>query len=424
VGIKPRVLTVSVACALDLASFAASCGQCSQSIQSLRAEGKLWDAILLAFLGDADRDVWTREQDRLVQRWQETLRSGGKQVWHTEFAERFSGVFWSSPLPDSEKVDYRVTPDGVLVAIFEKIFPGVHDITEVIEEINTLERDTQKRLVRFLLHLFSGASVGGSLLSTVGPHDHKRIKITEQRVAGVTHIHTLVVIKDFVNGSGDRAVPLPEVAESPELAGILNRAPWYEAYGTRLIPKMRQMEFGYRADELYLVDRNSTLVVGSKFYAADTLVLYRHEILLAIAHLLSRLALLSEFLRTLRSSTHLWPPRASDPAATLQATLDARGALVLIIESLEITGLIRQGFMRLYFDRLLTELALNRAVLRAERWLELAERVALPASIRSSELSLALESRNNRLQTVGIFIAAVALLVSVALQVLQIAVMR
>jgi hypothetical protein len=442
VGIKPRLLTVSVACALDLASFTASCEQCSQSIQSLRAEGKLWDAILLAFLGDAERGTWRRERDRLVRRWQETLRSGGKQVWLTEFAERFSGLFQGSPFSDSgarswyrgcaddgardtfEKADYRVTPDGALAAVFEETLPGTYDVTEVIEAINNLERDAPKRLVGFLLYLFSSPAIRGGLLSTVGPHDHKRVKITEQRVAGATHIHTLVVIKDFVNASEDRAVPLSEVAESPELAGILNRAPWYEAYGTRLIPRMRQMEFGYRADELYLVDRSSTLVVGARFYAADTLVLYRHELLLAITHLLSRLALLSEFLKTLRSSTRLWPVRVSDPAATLQATLDARGVLVLIIESLEITGLIRHGFTRLYFDRLLTELAINRAVLRAERWLELAERVALPASIRSSQLSLALESRNNRLQTVGIFIAAVALLVSVALQVLQIVVMR
>jgi hypothetical protein len=442
---KPRHLTISVVCALDLASLAAFCEGCSLAVQRLRAEGKLWAHLLSALVVKNDGGGWQPEQDRMVRRWQQTLRSGGKQVWSHEFADRFAALFKHDdqsltlgrqvPLAKHEGAgdharggfdvaDYRITPDGVLAGVFEVIYPYVFGVATIIEEINLLERDAQRALVNFILYFLTSPAEGGRLLSMVGPHDHQRIRVTEQWVANVVQVHSLIVIKEFVEEPAGTAIPLTRVAESPELAGILNRAPWYEKYGTRLIPRIKEMEIGYRADELYLVDRNATIVVGERFYANDTLVLYRHELLLAIIHLLSRLAFLSQFLRMLRGSAHLQPSRVTDPATTLQATLDARSVLVLIIESLEINSLIRHGFTRLYVDRLSREMAISTVVLGAERWLELAERVALPASIRSSQLSLDLESRNNRLQTVGIFVAAIALLVSVGLQVLQMVIAR
>jgi hypothetical protein len=440
--LKARDLTVSIVTAVDLASLASACRGCGATVKTKRANEALWPCLDAAAAPGDHGSAWTLERHDWERRWKDTVRAGGKRVWAPSFADIFSPLrsngdhitvsgesvsvgggleFAFAPRRKGRlvAVEYRLTRDGVIVGLFDVELEGNYAVPEVIKLLDQLEAAARNTTMEFIVGLLSGA-FGHKLYSMVGSHDHVRPLVHISAAPDTCLTHSLVVIREFVHVDTLAAAPLSLVGRSPELAGIVNRAPWYRAFGVRLAKRLREKEFGYREDEIYIVDRNTTVVVNARFYAADTLVYYRRELELAVIHCLSRLAIVSELLRSIRIDLRVYPHAITEPALVLASALEARSTLVQLMESVEIGPLIRQGFLRLFVGRLTTELGLRGMVSTANGWLDLAERTAMPASLRSAELSVLVGARNNRLQAIAIMIAAVALVLSAALQIFDI----
>ena len=80
--------------------------------------------------------------------------------------------------------------------------------------------------------------------------------------------------------------------ENGIIPGILNKSSWFEKYGRRYIRKIKHKNIGYRKDEVYITDKDSSLVILSDYWDDEKpLKEYIKDLMLATEMQLSKVGI-------------------------------------------------------------------------------------------------------------------------------------
>jgi hypothetical protein len=427
---------------IDLADILSSAMDDQRRLQEKRASEQLWTALVDCLVANNSHfGQWVDEADRISHRMESADRKGGKAVWQRRFLSLHSplllvnheygllvsghktrdgneidpsgGRYRSAFLQD---VNYRLTREGVLVATYEVDFRApLYEISEVIGELTVLREDSFTTLQRFVADYFGDQQRRSLLGRATGlSFDVGRV-FDKAAIAQATHFHSLVVVEGFLErtDTGYGTVPLAQVVNSRELAGILNEAHWYDAYSDAYREHLAAKQFGYRADEIYIIERRTTVIVAARCWMDDPLVYYRQDLQLVIEHHIAALALLMQQLAFYREYSEIRLIEAHEPVPVLPLVLAARSNLTLLNESLDFTSLVRHGFTRLFAQQLRHEMEFERALdALTQRVANMGEAIDLKSSVQSAQAALALASRNNLLQTLAVVLAILAVIIS------------
>jgi hypothetical protein len=206
------------------------------------------------------------------------------------------------------------------------------------------------------------------------------------------------------------------VVRSPELAGILNEARWYASYDPVYCEHVAAKQFGYRRDEIYVIDRRTTVIVAERCWGDDPMAFFRQDLHLVVGHHVAAIALLMQQLAFFRDYSEARLIEAHEPLQVLPLVLAARSNLTLLHESLDFASLVRHGFTRLFAQQLRHEMELDRALdALTQRVADMGEAIMLKSSVQSARASLAQASRNNMLQVLAVILALVALILTIVL---------
>jgi hypothetical protein len=427
---------------IDLAAILSLSMDDQRLLQEQRASEKLWSALAGCLTGNGEFGQWIDEAPRIVQRMIKAERMGGKEVWQRRFLNRHSplllvnhnyGLHVSGrdlPLQSNldptgaryrsaylHGVDYRLTRDGVLVATYEADFSAPpYSIPEVITALTIFREDSFETLKQFIAEFFGDQRRRKLLAKATGLslRDDPKAEKGNETVAEGAHFHSLVVIEGFSDPSSGGRADIDRVLTSRELAGILNEAAWYAHYSASYCANIAERQFGYRGDEIYVIDRRSTVIVAQRYWDDDPLTYYRLDVQLAIEHHIAGIALLMQQLAFFREYEEVRPVEARDPFQTLPLVLAARSNLTLMHEYLDFTSLVRHGFTRRFARHLRHEMEFERALgALTQRISDMSEAINLKSSVQSARTSLTRASRNNQLQTTAVVLAILALVVAI-----------
>lgn len=428
---------------IDLADILSSDKNDQRRLQETRASEELWDGLVTCLARHKDEfGQWVDEAARIEQRMESAERRGGKAIWQRRFLSRHSPLLMinhnhgllvsgrtlhhrNSLDPSGaryknaylEEVNYRLTREGVLVVTFEADFRGSdYSVLEVITSLSRLREDSFSTLRQFLADYFGDPWRRRLLGEASG------LTLTGQRVfekdavAEATHFHSLVFIEGFQDRSTGATVQLNQVVRSQEIAGILNEAHWYAYYSTDYCNQQADKQFGYRADEIYLIERRTTVIVAERCWLDDPMVHYHQDLQLLISHHVAAIALLMQQLAFFREYDEVRLIESHDPVPALPLVLAARSNLTLLNESLDFTSLVRHGFSRLFAKRLRQEMEFEHALdALTHRVADMGEAIALKSSVQSANSALQRASRNNFLQAIAVVIALAAVVLAVVL---------
>lgn len=430
---------------IDLAHILSSAMDDQRRLQEKRASEELWEALVECLAtNDGHFGQWVDEADRIVQRMDAAERKGGKAVWQGRFLSLHSPLLLvnhnyglvvsghntrdGNRLDPSgaryrsafvQEVNYRLTREGVLVATYEVDFRAdTYSVDEVITALNDVREDSFATLQRFLRDFFGDPQRRALLGSATGLSLTGGRVFDKHAISEATHFHSLVMIEGFCEESADgyASVSLDRVVRSRELAGILNEAHWYPSYSTDYCSHLAAKQFGYRADEIYVIERRTTVIVAGRCWQDDPFVHYRHDLQLVIEHHIAAIALLMQQLAFFREYAEVRLIELHDPVPVLPLVLAARSNLTLLNESLDFTTLVRHGFTRLFAQQLRHEMEFQRALgALTQRVTNMGEAIALKSSVQSASAALARASRNNLLQALAVVLALVAVIVTIVL---------
>jgi hypothetical protein len=213
--------------------------------------------------------------------------------------------------------------------------------------------------------------------------------------------HQMLFIREVLDGDLARVEPR-KLSRSKEIAGLLNRASWYERYNGSYLSGLATKEIGYRNDEMYLTDRDATLIVLDGFWHdGDPLRHYMGDLLLGIEFHLGKQAFLHG---QLEYSKGLYSVGAGGAdGGSVSSVLRSRAILSSVYESLNFSVLISHGFTRRFISGVRSESELDNALADVERRISnLSLAVELRAAIDASHQELTLQAASNSLQQASI----------------------
>lgn len=339
----------------------------------------------------------------LEERLSQAARQGGKAIWSEGFIADFAGLLATqSPVPEMRpdacgptRVEFRLTPDGVLVGSFEYEAKAGMRTSEAIALLNTVRHRTIGEFLMYC-HRTYGTSLTSANIFSYG----------------------LVEIEKFLDSSGN-SVPISEMLVQPDLVGIANRTTWYQSYKPAYIDSVMEKSLSYRNDELYVVDRQSCVIICEQFWMSGTLALYRHDLALMVSHLLSRLALLKTIQDLVHHSLNVYEIRRAETANSLRRALESRLALTSIQDSLDLARYVNQNFMREFGQQVASELgATALAPKLAARVDQAVSEIGMLDAVEATTRSASLSAKNNRLMACAVALAVLTIIVTVALGVL------
>lgn len=452
--------TVAVVFAIDISSLVAGDLPQQQRLQRQRSTGELCQSLRACF-GDGDNAFgeWVNESARIRDRMDRVDREGGIRVWSRRFLDNHSPMLQTNHnhalavdrrvIHEDGRLDpsgrryrrrtffrgvgYRVTPEGAVVGTYQADFLDDvgYAVPEVIEALHHFREDALDSFRNYLRDFFGNPRRRRLLLLHTGLSFDRFDALATDEVETLVRRHQLLFIRGFWQ-SADRGrdrqrASLATVLRSGELAGILTEAPWYHAYGTRYLDKIRDKEIGHRGDEIYVVGHHSTVVVAERYWRnlynepapdageahrrppaeRDPLYWYQADLLTMVEHQLSRLALLRQQVTFFRDRSAHQPLEAERPADALPLVLDGRANLTQISESLDFISLCRHGFTREVASLLRREMGLDEQLDAVRRRIDdMSAAINLKSSVTSAHTE-------NNIQRLALLISVMALLVSV-----------
>jgi hypothetical protein len=433
--------------AIDLTDLLAPKVEDQRALQESRASETLWPA-LSACLQENEPlfGQWVDENDRIRRRMDQASQTGGKAIWQRRYLNQHSPLIMVNHnhglsisghskrdgvnLDPSgaryrqafvESVDYRLTREGVLVSTYDVDFrAATYTIPAVIEALTKLREDSFATLHQFVKDYFGEPRRLARICKATGLQlDRAQVEDAES-VAEAAYYHSLVAIERFVYETDAGVltpVTLDNVVQSRELAGVLNEAWWYAHYGDPYCSHLAAKEFGYREDEIYVIERRTSVIVADRCWKDDPMIHYRHDIQLIIQHHVAAIALLMQQIAFFREYDEVRPIETHDPVRVLPLVLAARSNLTLLNESLDFSALVRHGFSRLFAQQLRHEMDFDQALeALSQRVADMGEAVALKSSVQSADASLQRASRNNFLQALAVVLAVAAVIVTLVLR--------
>lgn len=405
-------------CAIDLGYLVAedSDQKQLQKLRSLRSVSQI-------FLdGNARNDLFINpvfETGELKRRADEAAGKKGKRVWsklflddHAPiiFEERVGEKFSDSGVEKNAvyKVDasgtpvqfkycgcnLRVTRSGTLLMTFEflnQLKEGI-PVGTATYALKALEDEVFlgfKWKIDRVLKDWSQPKSCLSKLEVTALSDFDSLGET-LRTASMQHL--AIFIEGFIDKDGEL---LPTETDDAirnqvgkELLGILNKADWYEKYSKAFVEDTFRKNVGYRRDEIYITDKNVTLVYLKDYWVpGNALELYMPGLVLVIAMQIACHAFLHFFqthiqkktISPLRSRSSTWNEEELD---SVDLILKSRNILQLAEEALDVSSMISHGFARRVARQLMDERHVHQYLERIRsRTTNLSDAIALKTSV-------------------------------------------
>lgn len=396
--------------AVDLGDYLGVSDSSIESLQEVRASGGLLPVYESGLTG---KDGYKSQAAAIIKDAAEAVAKGGKAVWSDTFIK--TRAAWLTPFPDSfqlgpeqlringkmERVDGSLTgwefdtiraylsPDGVvsLTVSFRQEQPlGLGD---AIQNLRVLRGYAKKMFSQHATALVSDGSAVRSVLESHG------FAPGSEPIAEKVRSHRSLFVESFQCPS-QRFCDAHRVRDNPAVAGLMNLATWYDTYHDQYRERLASKEFGYRSNELYLVDRDTTLCVQEGFWKAeDPLHLYMGNVLQAMEYHVALQALLRGQLQYARK---LYSTSTSSESilSSVEGVRRSRAILSGAYESLNYSVLVLHGFTRRLLRGLDEESEIAGILEDVERRVEnVSDAVSLQASVTTSQTSEKLQEFGN-----------------------------
>ena len=467
--------------AIDLAALVARPIEDRRTLQRLRAEDTLFLRLRESLIGTIPG--CSDEAEKIRTRMTESLRLGGKAVWTDQFLERYSPIRLpvppnltqnDRPVPLNERLSddpnsplhflrfqdhaLKMFRDGTISYTVQVSFddhisrrnggerkpPATVDqaisrltaLSDLLAENFRIALADLIRSNQFRTAIANGVESQGDRLELI-----PESKLHASDLRRLSKEHTAIFVENFFDGrmgstlssvtdeSAERArVELRNVVTSSSLAGLLNTATWYESYDRRYIQGLQRKEIGYRDDEIYISDGDSTVISARGFWkegtaesgTADPLSRYKLDIVLAIQYNVACLAYCGSTLAYYQTHPDVSNLENDRPLDALPHVIDGRAILSHLDQTLDLALLVDQGFMRVFIHRLREELGVEASVAFIRQRVEDGSTsVGLKSAVLSAEntskdsLHAALE--NNQIQRTIRVWAIIAIIVAISI---------
>jgi hypothetical protein len=391
-------------------------------LQGQRARDQYWEGLAEQVCRDSR---WASERDSIKNRMARSKQLRGKQVWTDSFLDRFCPLVYDHDLKFSTddreiSTNNRLSPnpanplhhvvfvsarmkmfrDATLIytvglSFDDRIDSTVGDASrrapcttlEAIQRLKALDGPLSRNFTRALRILTNDTHFRTAVSTLRSTNDERGLEMMEasrldEHLLGVkSREHRILLVENsydqdeaarlFAEGKDLREskVSTTTILKSPSLAGLINDATWYRNYGQRYVDQLASKEIGYKADEIYLTDRTATFIEAEGFWheesetgPADSLTLYKYDLIQAVEYNLSRLAFLASMLDYFQKHPDVHGLENREPGEVLQYVIGGRSILALIEESLDLTLLVNHGFTRVFIARLRREMAFDSVV--------------------------------------------------------------
>jgi len=364
-----------------------------ERLQDLRALGELQDELQKVFIGKGVTAGHFRDpilEERFIKdRAKSSIRIGGKNIWSELFFEKQAPILFVTEsehylcenyrVKDGDHVEIRddklqnikvifkgcklrMFPDGILSISYE--FDSDFDskelsVDELIPYLLKLEGMTLDGYVQNLQLIVDNWSDKEHPINKLQLNIRESKEIDDSFVKSSTVKHEFIFVEKLVDKSDDDRTPLcvEKITEQYLLLGLLNKAMWYKLYSEKYIKGVFSKNVGYRKDEIYLTDKNSTLVLLSDYWSDNNpLRYYIDDIVLAAQMQVTKIAYLAffhKYLRLASSSKDVLKDHSTKQAVKL--VIRSRSIITLVREIMEIDTLITHGFTRRFVHQLIDE---------------------------------------------------------------------
>ncbi len=427
--------------ALDVSSLVVDAVSELDLLQDLRARHELHRNL---------HSLWERHADfadlrhEIEERSNRAVGQGGKRVWTSVFLDDHTPT--NLPCGDHLHTDDRRIPrqadlrsvrqdlapwvfedsrsqlsrDGVIVNTTGFELRGSASIESVVRQLSHLQRAAYENFEHQTRALLAKETPFSRAFGSLKVNLRGEINREDVRA------HQVLFIREVLDGDLVRLEPR-KLRGSKEIAGLLNRASWYERYNSSYLSQLAAKEIGYRNDEIYLTDRDATLIVLDGFWHdGDPLRHYMGDLLLGIEFHLGKQAFLHGQLEYSKGLYSVDADVAN--GGSVSSVLRSRAILSSVYESLNFSVLISHGFTRRFIDGVSNESELDNALNDVQRRISnLSTAVELRAAVEASKqeqglqeasnslqkASISLQRASNRLALMGFVVALIAVGVSV-----------
>jgi len=413
-----------------------------ERLQELRAKGEIQESLIKVFVANAkDASAWVFkdpkiEQQKIKSRAEQAEKKKGKNIWSDLFFEKQVPI-WFMPkttfrhlVPSSnsdewgnklefERCEFRIFKEGILVFSYKFRNEQKHHrlaIDDMIDILAGLEERTTQSFVYGVIEMAEEWSQEVHPFQQLSLEFHKRDERLRSTIRTSSVQHSCI----FLEGLEKTEEGEFDINTQRFLLGMLNRTSWYKRYSERYIAETFEKDVGYRKDEIYLTDKDSTLILLKDYWdKRKPLRFYMDDLMLAIQLQVAKQAYLNFFLRYMQSSKYsqkmLIDP-SGDEAAEL--VLRARNILTLLQESTDIDSLVVHGFTRKFLERLVIELKIDKYLALIEsRIANISDAIQLKSARDINEQNIKLDQLNIRLAKYSVVFAGLALFLT-ALQVI------
>jgi len=461
--IKINRLEIYFLYAIDLGYLLIKGKKGRESLQLLRATGAIRSRLVEIFNGtkaEAGPFQNPKIEDIIQDRADQIKTHRGKNIWSDLFFEnqipiRFERIekfsdCWVKDINEQidlpswirfEKCEFRIFKEGVLVVSykFSRNETNLDNLTlpveKVIGDLKVLETITfdsfRIRIIKSIVRTWTSESHLFQQILKLSLRDPKTLDNTLLR-STVKHSCILLENLNGLHNKTSETFDSESLDEATQrlLLGILNRTNWYTKYSKRYITETFMKNVGYRKDEIYLTDKNSTLILLEEYWkSGNPIRWYMEDLILAIQLQIAKQAYLEFFLRYMQSNSYsqkILGDLSSDDAGkssddvvkssddAVKLVLQARNILILLQESTDINSLIIHGFTRKFLEKLVIELKMeNYLTLIKSRIANIDDAVQLKSARDIGKQSIILDKWNVQITRYGLVIAIVALFIEI-----------
>lgn len=426
--------------ALDLAAVFATEDD-RVRLADARGNGALWRTLCTPLIAQRS---FVPTEPHIRRRVENAEASRGKAVWSELFITFHSPLQRRELLPaatlesrplnigteiDSNRADapalflsdvqVALTRDAILLFRMAYDMPRQASCLKTIKSLAYLDRLTTANFERYLVQELPNGSISG-VLSTLGLSvDPALSRESGRRLSGLAMEYSFLLVSGFVNRSGD-PIPLSDVRQSPELAGVLHQSVWFGAYRPEYRAELDRTSLGTRNDEIYLIADHNFLAVQPGFWRGDDPLhkYYEPDLVLGLEFLLAKKALIATTLTYYQTDGNTaWRDRPK-----LDLVLQSRAILGSIRESVHLSPLVGHPFTRQLLERASEGLQLARDLALAEERIErISSSLELLAADVSAQAANNLAKRSGNWQIVAGAASVLAAAIGIILLVLQLA---
>lgn len=263
-------------------------------------------------------------------------------------------------------IQFQLVPDRVLNGGTERPLA----VSRAIELIEELDRVGALVFHSQLQAWLRGDEAQAAIRRLMGLEFNIEFRLTSDELKRRSKTHRLLFLETLFrfsasNSGASRFVDQVQVSPSEALdnvalAGLLNTSSWYEKYRPSYLSRVAEKDLGYRADEIYVTDRKSTLVSNPAFWdSRDNLRIYREDLILVAEYWATRLVEAHALLNYLQLHPDIVGLEESEPADGLRTLVDANNAFARLKESLDPSRIIDHGFTVRLMQRLRAEMGID-----------------------------------------------------------------